>query len=250
MGRDNAFSGKDLHDVEEVARYLGVKQTTVYRWCREGRMSCFKIGKSWRIRSSAIEEFLRRGEQSVTLPNQLRQFVEVPSSIIAMAQNTELLHRLDAAFLSLGAERGALLVKFHGAEPDSEDELRDDFERHGLDVARLEQEGRLSFSAEKDPLEEREDALRGLLEEETDREVWVSCDWVERDDPEPVLEQQRRLKQLVDDQRLAIKTALLEEVADNWPMAVQRETQALHSGLVWVSDSGLALSRMLPLSQN
>ena len=246
---DDAFSGKDLLEVEEVARYLGVKQTTVYRWCREDLIACFKIGKSWRIRPSAVEEFLRKREQPDTLIGQLRQSLDVPTSVIGIAQNTELLHRLDAAFLRVGEERGALLVKFHGGEPASVDELRKDFEAHGLNASRLEDEGRLVFSAEKDPLEERGDTLERLVEEEREsgREVWVSFDWVESKNLESVLEQQRRLGEYVSGEHLAVKTALLERVADDWPMAVQRRAQALHSELVWISDSGLALSRMTPM---
>ena len=48
--------------------------------------------------------------------------------------------------------------------------------RYGLNAAALEDEGRLLFSAEKDPLQEREAALRRIVEEEEEngrREVWV-----------------------------------------------------------------------------
>lgn len=245
---NEAFSREDLLGVEEVAGYLGVKRTTIYRWCREGRMSCFKVGKSWRIRRSAVEEFLRESERSVTLVGQLRSFLDAPAGIIGLAQNTELLHRLDAAFLRVGAERGGALVKFYGGEPATADELRRDFERGGLAVSRLEQEGRLMFSAEQDPLKERETALRRLVERERGREVWVSFDWVEQVDLEPVLRQQQALMEFANRRKLVIKTALLESVADEWPMATQRRAQALHSGTVWVSDSGLSLSRMMPLA--
>lgn len=240
------FSGKDLLEVGEVAAYLGVKQTTVYRWCRDGQMSCFKVGKSWRIRPSAVGDFLQAREQSSTFIGQLRRFLDAPTSVIGIAQNSEFLHQLDAVFLRIGEERGALLVKFHGGEPASADELRKDFEDHGLAASRLEDEGRLIFSAEKDPLKEREDTLKQLVEEqeENGREVWVSFDWVEKEDLDPVLEQQKRLMDLVNERRITIKTALLERVADDWPMAVQRRAQAMHSGLVWISDSGLVLSRM------
>lgn len=244
----SVFPERDLLEVEEVARYLGVKQTTIYRWCREGRMSCFKVGKSWRIRPSAVEEFLKERERPATVVGQLRQFLYVPSSTIGIAQNTELLHRLDAAFLRIGEERGALLVKFHGGEPDSVDELRGDFEDHGLDASRLEDEGRLIFSAEKDPLEEREDNLKRIIKQQqkNDGETWVSFDWVEDKDLESIMDQQQRLVNLVNEQRMVVKTALLEKVADDWPMAVQRRAQAMHSGLAWLSNSGLALSRMTP----
>ena len=51
---------KDLLGPEEVAEYLGVGLVTVYRWCREGRLPCLKVGKHWRIRQGALEDLLRQ----------------------------------------------------------------------------------------------------------------------------------------------------------------------------------------------
>ncbi len=48
---------KELFDSEEVAEYLGVEQTTVQRWCRSGHLRCVKIGRDWRIRRDALEDF-------------------------------------------------------------------------------------------------------------------------------------------------------------------------------------------------
>jgi excisionase family DNA binding protein len=69
MGSDRR---KELLGVSEVAEYLGVGTVTVYRWCREGRLPCLKVGKSWRIRQEALEDFLSRGERPATLVGQLR----------------------------------------------------------------------------------------------------------------------------------------------------------------------------------
>jgi excisionase family DNA binding protein len=135
----------DLLGVESVSEYLGVGPVTVYRWCREGRMPCLKVGKSWRIRRDALDEFLRRGERPVTLTGQLRSFVTVPDDLLGIAQDFELLHRLDAAFFRLGEARGGFLVKFSSGEPGSNDELRAKLEGNGLAVGRLESESRFRF---------------------------------------------------------------------------------------------------------
>src|SRR3712207_7067847 len=89
---------KDLLSVEEVAGYLGVGPVTIYRWCREGRLPCLKIGKSWRGRREALEEFLRRGERLATLGGGVRTFLEGTDNGIGVTQDLDLLQRLDADF--------------------------------------------------------------------------------------------------------------------------------------------------------
>ncbi len=248
QGVDEVVARKDLLSAEDVAGYLGVGQVTVYRWCREGRLPCLKIGKSWRIRRTALEDFLRHGERSTTLVGQLRSFLEVPDNVIGIAQNLDLLHRLDAAFFSVGEARGGLLVKYVGGEPQtSVDELRAGLDSNGLDVARLEEEGRFRFAVEPDP-NARAQALRRLLdEEEGGRSIWVSFDWAKQIDLGTALRQQEALAELIEAAQIVIKTVVLERVADGWPPATQRRAQALHSGTIWLSEAGLALSRVTPL---
>ena len=242
---------RDLLDAAEVAEYLGVGSVTVYRWCRDGRLPCLKIGKSWRIRREALDDFLSRGERPTTLVGQLRAYLAVPDSVIAVAQNTELLHQLDAAFLQVGEARGGLLIKFHGGEPTStEDELRGELELAGLDVPRLEKQGRLIFVAEEDPTIPRADALRRFIEEEAEsgRTIWATFDWTRNTDLEEALVQQEALTELADANQLVIKTALLEKIADEWPAEERRRAQAAHAGMIWLSEAGLSLSRVTPLS--
>src|ERR687893_1683725 len=114
----------ELLGAEEVAGLLGVKQTTVYKWCKEGKLTCLKVGKHWRVRREALEDFLRRSERSTTLVGQLRSFLQVPDNVLAIAQNIDILHRLDAAFFQVGEAQGGLLVKFYGGGGYSGDELR------------------------------------------------------------------------------------------------------------------------------
>jgi excisionase family DNA binding protein len=248
---DESFAqGKDLLDVEDVAWYLGVGGATVWRWCRDGSLPCLKIGKSWRIRRAALEQFLSQSERPVTLVGQLRSFLAVPDNLIGIAQNFKLLRRLDSAFFRVGEAQAGLLVKFHDEEAESADELRTDLEGDGLEVGRWEKEGRFRFLAESGPPTERVNRLRQLLsEEEADRKriVWVSFDWVKEVDLDEALHQQKELTELVEDHRIVVKTAVLEQVLDEWPLAERRQAHTLHSGIIWISEAGLALSRVTPL---
>lgn len=235
--------------VTEVAGYLGVNHVTVYRWCREGRLPCLKVGKSWRIRREALEDFLGKSGRPASLVGYLRGFLEVPDSVMGIAETTELLHRLDAAFFRVGEARGGLLVKFHGGEAASEGELRDDLERNGLAVRRLEEEGRFRFSPETDPGKDRAGALEGLVSDEagSGRTVWATFDWTERVDLDAALGQQEALAELVKDRQVVVKTAVLEEVADDWEPAARRRARLAHSGVIQISEGGLTLSRLTPL---
>ena len=123
---------------EEVAAYLHVRTITVYRWCREGRLPCVKMGRVWRIRRAALDAFLDHGGGPQTLTRYLQSFLDVPDHVIAVAETEELLHRLDAAFFQLGEAHGDVLVKVYAGEPASADQLRVAFTRAGLDVNRLE----------------------------------------------------------------------------------------------------------------
>ena len=246
---ETPYKQKDLLSAEDVARYFGVGQMTVYRWCKEGRLRCIKLGKHWRIRREALEEFLRQHEHSTTLVGQLGSFLRVPDNVLAIAQNIDVLHRLDAAFFRVGQAQGGLLVKFYGGEEKSEDELSARFENRGLEVGRLKREGRFLMRAEEDPLYARCDALGRLIEEEAveGRTVWASFDWVRQVDLSTALDQQERLTELVDSRQLVVKTATLIEVTDQWPSSALRQGQSLHSGTILVSESGLSLCRTAPM---
>src|SRR5918995_7226528 len=124
----------------DVAGMLGVKETTVYRWCSEGKLPCLKIGKHWGIRWEVLEDFLKEGGRPRTLLGQLDSFLRVPDSVLAIAQNIDILHRLDATFFRVGEARRGLLVKFYAGEEHSEEELLSDFEQNGLQAGRLKRQ--------------------------------------------------------------------------------------------------------------
>lgn len=241
---------KELLGAEDVAGMLGVKETTVYKWCKEGKLPCLKVGKRWRIRRGALEDFLRGSERWATLAGQLGSFLRVPDNVLAIAQNVAILRRLDAAFFRVGEARGGLLVKFYGEEKDSEDELRASLEENGFGVGRLEREGRFLMRPEVDPLEGgRDTALGRILEEETEKggTVWASFNWALRVDLETALEQQGRLNELVDSSQLVVKTAAIEEAIDDWQPSTFRRAQFAHSAIILASESGLSLSRATPM---
>ena len=241
--------GKYLLDVADVAEYLGVEQTTVQRWCREGSIPCMKIGKEWRIRREALQRFLERSERSETLVGRLRSFLEVPDNVLAIAQDREMMHRLDAAFFRVGEAQGGRLIKYAGGEPwESLQDVRTDLEPRGLEVGRLEEEGRFRFASEPDPQDGRTEELRRLLSEEADGgcSVWVSFNWAEQIDLDVALKQQEALQEVIEEGELVVKTAVLEEVVDEWPGKMLRRAQVLHSGTIWLSKSGLALGRVTP----
>lgn len=248
------FDRDELLGVPEIARYLKVSDVTVYRWCKQGRLPALKVGHHWRVRRSALEAFLDRGEHSATLSGRLRSFYQVPDSVLAIAQTPELLHCLDAAFFGAGEVRGAKLVKFHGPlTSPSVEELRTQIREAGLDVERLEGEGRLRFLHDDHsiPQDSRLRALRRVYEEANGGgyALWASYDWSKHVDLEEAIERQRKLARFVADRQLVVQTGILEEDADEWPLPLGRRAQVVHSGTVWLSEAGLSTNRVEPVAK-
>src|SRR5215217_5875743 len=240
----------ELLAATDVASMIGVKETTVYKWCKEGKLPCLKVGKHWRIRREALENFLRESERPRTLVGQLDSFLRVPDSVLAIAQNVDILHRLDTAFFRVGEARCGVLVKFYAGEEHSEEELLADLEENGLDAGRLQQEGQLLMRAEEEPLGGTRAEQLGLLIEEEGGEgstVWASFNWVRPVDLNTALEQQKRLTELVDASQLVVKTAAIEEAIDEWMPSELRRVQSAHSAIILASEKGLSLSRATPM---
>jgi hypothetical protein len=120
-----------------------------------------------------------------------------------------------------------------------------------LEVRRLEEEGRFRLSQERGPLDVRRELLERLVKEEAEggRTVWASFNWAEHVDLETALEQQDALTELLEANQLVVKTAVLEEVADEWPAKAQRRVRESHTGTMRLSEAGLSLSRVTPLPQ-
>jgi excisionase family DNA binding protein len=240
----------ELLAATDVASMIGVKETTVYRWCKEGKLPCLKVGKHWRVRREALEDFLRESERPRTLVGQLDSFLRVPDSVLAIAQNVDILHRLDAAFFRVGESRDGLLVKFYAGEEHPEEELLADLEENGLEARRLKREGQLLMRSEEEPLGgTRADQLRRLIEEEGGEgsTVWASFNWVRPVELETALKQQKQLTELVDASQLVVKTAAIEEAIDEWMPSELRRVQSAHSAIILASEEGLSLSRATPM---
>ncbi len=58
----------DILTVPELANYLKVSRSTVWRWCNQGSLPAFKVGRSWRVRWSDMERLI---EQPLELDLQL-----------------------------------------------------------------------------------------------------------------------------------------------------------------------------------
>ena len=239
----------ELLGATDVADMIGVKETTVYKWCKEGKLPCLKVGKHWRIRREALEGFLRESERPRTLVGQLDSFLRVPDNVLAIVQNVDILNRLDAAFFRVGEARGGLLVKFYAGEEHSEGELIAELQRNGFEASRLQWERRFFMREEEVPLGgTRGEQLGRLIEEAGEgRTVWASFNWVRPLDLNTALEQQARPTELVDARNLVVKTGALEEAIEEWPASQLRRVQSTHSAIILASEEGLSLSRATPM---
>jgi hypothetical protein len=85
------------------------------------------------------------------------------------------------------------------------------------------------------------------LQESLSAPIWVSFNWVKEVTLEDALRQQQALASVVSSAQLVVKTAVLERVIDEWSSATLRRAQVAHSGVIWLSDSGVVLSRVRPL---
>src|ERR687889_1610658 len=241
---------KELLAAADVAELIGVEESTVYRWCGEGKLPCLKIGDHWRIRRGVLEDFLKESGRPRTLVGQLDSFLRVPDSVLVIAQDIAILHRLDAAFFRVGEARGGLLVKFYSGEEHSEGELLADFEQNGLKAGRLKREGRLLMRAEEKPLSgSRWRQLWQLIEQKGGfgHTVWASFDWVKPLQLETALEQQRQLSELVEARRLVVKTAAIEEAIEEWTASQLRRVRSVHSALILASEEDLLLGHATPM---
>jgi excisionase family DNA binding protein len=53
---------KEILEAKDVAKYLHLHLFTVHKLARQGKLPAFKIGKDWRFRKVAIEEWVKAKE--------------------------------------------------------------------------------------------------------------------------------------------------------------------------------------------
>ena len=54
--RSNSMN--EILTVQKVASYLRLSRTTVWRWCNDGKLPAFKVGRGWRIPRSEVQKML------------------------------------------------------------------------------------------------------------------------------------------------------------------------------------------------
>jgi excisionase family DNA binding protein len=50
--------------LEEVARFLRLNKSTVYRMAREGTLPAWKLGNVWRFKKEAIEDWIVNSQRA------------------------------------------------------------------------------------------------------------------------------------------------------------------------------------------
>ena len=51
----------EVMTVAEVAGYLKVSQSTIWNWCREGKIPAFKMAHQWRVRRRDLDRAIDEG---------------------------------------------------------------------------------------------------------------------------------------------------------------------------------------------
>ena len=140
------MSEKSLLTVDEVADFLRVAPNTVYRWCRDGKLTGIKIGKEWRIAQTDLDSFLtaRTGATATSsLETLLHRRLTSPEHILVMSNNPNEIYALQAEFLQIGLNSGYPL--FIGCWWQRPAEVRTRFTEFGLPVVDLEASGKLTI---------------------------------------------------------------------------------------------------------
>jgi excisionase family DNA binding protein len=56
----------EILTIREIAEYLKIKEKTIYALVARGGIPGFKVGGSWRFRSSEIEKWIKQQERKAS----------------------------------------------------------------------------------------------------------------------------------------------------------------------------------------
>ena len=62
-----ADQGSSVFTIEELAKYLKISKSTLYKLAQEGSIPGQKVGKHWRFHKDAIDQWLRQRGPNATL---------------------------------------------------------------------------------------------------------------------------------------------------------------------------------------
>ncbi|HLM77169.1 MAG TPA: helix-turn-helix domain-containing protein [Rubrobacteraceae bacterium] len=82
-----------------------------YRWCKEERLPCIKLGKHWRIRTEALKDFLEQRERPATLSRELHSFLSTLPAHIAIIDSTGTIVAVNEAWRDFATSNGAIVSK-------------------------------------------------------------------------------------------------------------------------------------------
>jgi excisionase family DNA binding protein len=47
--------------VDEICKYIGVSNDTIYKWIKEKGMPASKVGRLWKFKIADVDEWVRKG---------------------------------------------------------------------------------------------------------------------------------------------------------------------------------------------
>ena len=51
---------REVMNVAQAARYLGVAPDTLYKYLAEGKLPAFKLGNRWRLKKSTLDRWMEK----------------------------------------------------------------------------------------------------------------------------------------------------------------------------------------------
>jgi len=242
-----------LLTVTEVADYLKTTTTTVYRWLREGKLTAVKIGKEWRFDEAQLNLQLNKKKNTAGTISYFWQSLQRSDHVLLITNKNSDITRFEASLFQRGLSEGATLMK--GCWWQDEDEVVDQYARHGLDASSLIKDGILcvfNFSKlfEKEGIGGPVKAWRSSIENAVSRgapRLWASgspnmscCG----SDPSLVLAFEKNLNDaLKDSPVIGFCPYSLEDESNNEHFDKIITLMGYHSGVAFYSDGQFSLLR-------